>query len=300
LFGFIFLCIITSWRISKIFSFHLASLQVGIRIKEDKVIIANSDNTDTFVEEAGGPGNPAVILLHGIGADHRMWEPQMEVFAKYGFYVLAPDLFGHGNSSKVDTLSMADWEYQINEMLLQLDIAQCILVGVSMGGVIAQSFAINNPKKVSRLVLADTFGELKTLKEKALGFSQVLGFEASSILGGKLLAKGMVKAYEAPYAKRARDYFYEVSLNADFDQLALARQAINKIDAIGKIDGSKIPTLVLVGDQFGETFVKTNYKIAKNIKGAKFGILENSMDPSNLVNPNDFNYYVLKFLLKQA
>jgi pimeloyl-ACP methyl ester carboxylesterase len=264
------------------------------------VIITNADNTETFIKEAGGPSNKAIILLHGIGADHRMWEPQLEVFAKYGFYILAPDLFGHGKSSKVDALSMNDWEYQINEMLLQLEIEQCIIVGVSMGGAIAQSFVINNPKKVSRLVLADTFGELKGLKEKALGIFHVLGFEVYSLLGGKLLAKGMMKAYEAQFAKLARDYFYEVSLKADFDQLALARQAINKIDAIGKIDGDRIPTLVLVGDQFGEDFVRTNHKIAKNIKGSKFKVLKNSMDPSNLVNPKDFNYFVLKFLLKRA
>jgi len=110
--------------------------------------------------------------------------------------------------------------------------------------VIAQSYAINNPDKVNKLVLSDTFGELKTIQEKLLGFSQVIGFRIYKLLRGKMLAKRMASAYKAPFAERAKEYFSQVSLNVDFDQLILARKAINKIDAIGKIDGARIPTLV--------------------------------------------------------
>lgn len=264
------------------------------------MIVENSDGTETFVKEAGNSNNKAIVLLHGIGADHKMWEPQIQVFSESGYYVLAPDLLGHGKSSKVNTLELRDWENQITNLLLQKGLSQCILVGVSMGGVIAQSFAMNNPEKVNKLVLSDTFGELKTFREKVLGFSQVIGFRMYKILGGKMLAKGMASAYKAPFAHRAREYFSQVSLNVDFDQLILARKAINRIDAIGKIDGDRIPTIVIVGDQFGKTFVEINRKIANGIKGSKFVILKNSLDPSNLVNTVDFNQEVLQFLQNSA
>jgi len=259
-------------------------------------ILKNSDGTETFLQEAGKPTGKAIVLLHGIGADHKMWEPQVQVFADNGYLVLVPDLLGHGKSSKVKTLELRDWESQINELLVQKGLRHCILIGVSMGGVIAQSFAVNNPEKVSRLILSDTFGELKTWQEKALGFSQVLGFRIYKVLGNKMLAKGMASAYKAPFAKQAREYFSKESLNADFDQLILSRKAINKIDAIGKIDGDRIPTLVMVGDQFGKSFVEINKKIADGIKGAKFVVLKDAMDPSNLVNPVAFNQEVLTFL----
>jgi hypothetical protein len=58
--------------------------------------------------------------------------------------------------------------------------------------------------------------------------------------------------------------------------------------------------MVLVGDQFGKSFVEINRKIADGIKGSKFVILKNSMDPSNLVNPVDFNKEVLQFLQNLA
>lgn len=260
------------------------------------MIVNNPNGTKTCFEEAGNSNHEAVLLLHGIGADHKMWELQLSVFAENGYYVLAPDLLGHGKSSKVNTLELSDWEDQISELLRYKKVSKCHLVGVSMGGVIAQYYTLNNSEKVCRLVLSDTFGELKTIQEKVLGFSQVIGFRIYKLLGSKMLAKGMASAYKAPFAERAKGYFSQVSLKVDFDQLILARKAINKIDAIGKINGTLIPTLVLVGDQFGQSFVEINRKIANEIKGSTFMVLKNSMDPSNLVNPDDFNQAVLQFL----
>ncbi len=264
------------------------------------MIVENSDGTKTFIAEAGNPNHRAIVLLHGIGADHRMWEPQLQLFAENEYHVLAPDLLGHGMSSKVSSLELRDWENQINELLSYAGVTQCTLVGVSMGGVIAQSFAVNNPGKITKLVLSDTFGELKTFQEKMLGFSQLIGFRIYKILGGKMLSKWMASAYKAPFANRAKEYFSQVSLNVDFDQLVLARKAINKIDVIGKLDGSLFPTLILVGDQFGKAFIAINQKIANGIEGAKFVVLNNAMDPSNLVNPVSFNKEVLQFLQNPA
>jgi pimeloyl-ACP methyl ester carboxylesterase len=261
-----------------------------------KMVIKHPDGTETFLQEAGNPANEAIVLLHGIGADHNMWTPQIQAFADQGFFVLAPDMLAHGQSSKVKTLTLRDWEYQINELLRQKDLKSCILIGVSMGGVIAQSYAMNNPDKVSRLILSDTFGELKTLPEKVLGFSQVAGFKIYKLLGRERYARAVASAYKPAFAKQARDYLSTKALEANFEQLTLARKAINKIDAIGKIDGAGMPTLAMVGDQFGESFIEINRKIAAGINGSKFVVLSESMDPSNLVNPEAFNQEVLVFL----
>jgi pimeloyl-ACP methyl ester carboxylesterase len=260
------------------------------------MIIKNPEGTETFLQEAGNPANEAMVLLHGIGADHNMWTPQTQEFADQGYFVLAPDMLAHGQSSKVKTLDLQDWENQINELLRQKDLKNCILIGVSMGGVIAQSYAKNNPDKVSHLILSDTFGELKTWSEKVLGFSQVAGFKIYKLLGRERYARAVASAYKPAFAQQARDYLSTKALEADFEQLTLVRKAINKIDAIQKIDGAGMPTLVMVGDHFGQSFIKINRKIAAGIKGSKFVVLNESMDPSNLVNPTAFNHQVLAFL----
>ncbi|NEQ42018.1 MAG: alpha/beta hydrolase [Leptolyngbya sp. SIOISBB] len=258
--------------------------------------IKNTDGTETVYSALGEVTNEAIVLLHGIGADHTMWQPQMAEFASNGFYVLAPDLLGHGHSSKVQHLELQDWENQILDLLQAHQRETCILVGVSMGGVIAQSFAVNHPDRVSRLVVSDTFAELKTPLERALGLSQVIGFWLFKRVGAAALAKGMASTYQAPFAKPAKDYFSQVALSADFEQLILARRAINRIDVVGPLRHLQIPTLVMVGDQFGQFFVEINRKIANAIKDAKFVVLNQAMDPSNLVNAASFNRETLSFL----
>lgn len=240
-----------------------------------------------------------MILLHGIGADHNMWKPQMEEFAESGYYLLIPDLLGHGSSAKADTLTLEDWHDQINDLVEEKHLEEFILVGVSMGGVIAQSYVVNHPDKVRGLVLSDTFAEVNSFKEKLPAISHLAGLYLYKLLGHKVLAKSMKSTYKATFAKDAQDYFIQVSNQADFDQLILARKAINKIDVLDRLKDLDIPSLVLVGDQFGDWFIDINRKISKAIEGSQFVILKKAMDPSNLVNPEDFNTEVLKFLENQ-
>jgi pimeloyl-ACP methyl ester carboxylesterase len=261
------------------------------------VILKHKGGGETFYKEYGDPSLPAVVLLHGLGADHSLWAPQVEPFADAGLYVLTPDLLAHGRSSRVKTLSLADWERQILDLLAEKGIERCIPIGVSMGGVIALSFAANHPERIEKLVVSDTFAELKTVQERVLGFSQVIGFRLFRLLGHKTFARGMASAYKATYAGRAREYMEKTSLDADFDQLILARKAINKIDVLDKLKVFEQPALVLVGEEFGDSFVEINKKIANALQDARFVQLKKSMDPSNLVNSEDFNREVLNFLI---
>ena len=132
--------------------------------------------------------------------------------------------------------------------------------------------------------------------EKMLGYSQVVGFHLFKLLGNKLLAKGMGSTYKAAYAQAARDYFAQVSLTVDLNQMILARKAINQIDVLDELKRIVLPALIIVGAEFGHSFVEINRKIADSIPNSEFVILEQSMDPSNLVNPIEFDKQVLRFL----
>jgi len=249
----------------------------------------------TFYETHGMPSNPAIVLMHGIGANHDMFAPQKEFFASQGYYVIAPDLLAHGKSSKAIILSLSDWADQVFELLSHLKIENASFLGVSMGGVIALYIAANYSSRVDKLIISDSFGELKTKAEKALGKSQVLGFKMFKALGAKALSKGMEKTYKAGYAFKAKDYFKRISLDSDFEQLILARKAINEIDVLDQLKENEYDALVIVGSEFGKTFIQTNRKIADALN-VPLVILPEAMDPSNLVNPDEFNRAVKEFL----
>ncbi|MEM1242370.1 MAG: alpha/beta hydrolase [Cyanobacteria bacterium P01_H01_bin.26] len=260
------------------------------------MILQNPNGSKTYYVEYGEPSSETLVLLHGIGADHAMWEPQIKPYVDAGFHVLVPDLFGHGRSSKLSKIRLSSWHHQITWLLDHLTLETCTLIGVSMGGVIAQSFVVEYPHRVNKIIIADSFGELRTLQERLLGFSQIIGFNLFKILGKQLLANGIHQTYRAEHAQAAQAYFDKASLKVDLNQLILARQAINQIDVLEKLGTVTIPALIMVGTDLGESFIKINQKIADALPNAKFVLIEQSMDPSNLVNPTEFNHQVLKFL----
>lgn len=257
-----------------------------------------SDGSRLFYEIFGEKGNPAVLLLHGIGADHRMWKLQVKKYAKEGYFVIAPDLRGHGKSVRPAKLTLDDWCSDILQLMDHYCIAECNIIGVSMGGVIALKFAVQYPNRLMKLVLCDTFGEVKSFTEKIGAYGQLLSFRLFKMFNLKKsrFAKIMSSTYKAPYASIAKDYFYEVSKMADYDQLIMARNAINKIDILGELPRVSCPSLILVGDKFGKGFIKANHKLHKRLPKSEFIVIKNSMDPSNLVNPHEFDNNVLAFL----
>ncbi|MEM9905041.1 MAG: alpha/beta hydrolase [Cyanobacteria bacterium P01_D01_bin.44] len=264
------------------------------------MILKNPDNTETYYETRGDSTSETLLLLHGIGADHAMWQPQIQKYAGQGYHLLIPDLFGHGLSSQLSHLNLSDWHRQINWLLDSHSVEKCTLIGASMGGVIAQSFVVDHLPRVNKIIITDSFGELSTLKEKLLGLSAIVGFNLFKLFGKQLLAKGTRSTYSAEYAQQARDYFEQVSLSVDLNQMILARKAINRIDGLNKLKHITLPALVIVGADLGQWFIDINRKIADSLPNAEFVILEKSMDPSNLVNPIEFDNQVLRFLKRES
>src|SRR5699024_1879770 len=111
-----------------------------------------------------------------------------------------------------------------------------------------------------------------------------------------MLSKGMASTYKVDFAYHAKEYFTSNDRILDFQQLILARKAINKADFNGKLTKSRVTSLVLVGNELSKDFVEINKKIADNLTNSKFVILEKAMDPSCLTNPERFNEEVLSFI----
>jgi len=99
------------------------------------------------------PGEPVVILIHGSGMDRSVWQFQSRNIAFRGIRVLAVDLPGHGRSEGTppETIdAMADW---LARFMDAADVAAAILIGHSMGSLIALDMAARYPERVEKLVL---------------------------------------------------------------------------------------------------------------------------------------------------
>lgn len=107
---------------------------------------------------SAGKGLP-LLMLHGIGGGSGSWLPQLEMLARR-FKVIAWDAPGYGNSSLIagPTSIASDYADALDRLLDALGIEKCLLVGQSMGALIATAFARARPYRLHGLLLLGPAG----------------------------------------------------------------------------------------------------------------------------------------------
>ncbi|MBD3386027.1 alpha/beta fold hydrolase [candidate division KSB1 bacterium] len=70
--------------------------------EEHHMTFTTSDSVQLYFQTFGDKDNPAIILIHGLGADGRMWEPQIKTWPEQGYFLIVPDMRGHGSSEPVE------------------------------------------------------------------------------------------------------------------------------------------------------------------------------------------------------
>jgi pimeloyl-ACP methyl ester carboxylesterase len=116
----------------------------------------------------GGPKGD-VVFLHGLGSYLKFWWFQLDAFAADGWHVVAIDMPGYGKSEKPASFpyTMEAMAEVVGELGRRLGLVRPVLVGHSMGGQTALSFAIRHPEDVKALVLVAPAGfEEFTRREK--------------------------------------------------------------------------------------------------------------------------------------
>jgi pimeloyl-ACP methyl ester carboxylesterase len=112
------------------------------------------DGVSLYYEEAGA-GKPPIVLVHGWTCDHTYFAPQFEHFAR-DHRVVAVDLRGHGQSDKPEQdYTMAAFADDVAWLCGELGLTKPVIIGHSMGGVIALEIAARFPELASAVVLVD-------------------------------------------------------------------------------------------------------------------------------------------------
>lgn len=110
--------------------------------------------------ELNPQGSPTIVFVHGLGSYLKFWRYNLDHFAAQGYRVVALDMLGYGKSDKPSSFpytmeAMAD---VVQALVAHLGVERPILVGHSMGGQTALSYAIRYPDAVAGLVLASPAG----------------------------------------------------------------------------------------------------------------------------------------------
>ncbi|MEV5720575.1 alpha/beta fold hydrolase [Amycolatopsis mediterranei] len=128
--------------------------------------------------EAGS--GSAIVLLHGNGGSSRDWNGVIPALATRN-RVLAPDLPGYGESARADEPTPGEFARRVWSFVEAVEAGAVIVVGHSMGGLVAMNIALDHPDQVSKLVLVDSAG-----LGRSIGLTQIAS--AATPLGDVVLA----------------------------------------------------------------------------------------------------------------
>jgi 3-oxoadipate enol-lactonase len=246
---------------------------------------------ETVVAQRGEAG-PAVVLVHALGLDWRMWDEVM-VPLSAGRRVFAYDIRSHGAAAGSPTpFTMADVGADLIAVMDGLGVDQAHVVGLSFGGGIAQTAAVAQPERFASLsLLATTDFPFETFEARARS-AETDGMEAQMIPSltrwftpAALAANGWGVRYARERVRRGRP--------ADW---AASWRAFEELDVQGRLSTLPAPVLVLAGELDASTTPEIMAGIATRIPLARHEVLPATPHMQTLEQPGLVSDALQRFL----
>ena len=248
-----------------------------------------------WVKEAGE--GPPLIMLHAAGTSGRIWWQHIPRLAGR-FQVLAIDLPGHGQSPRPkEPLSIEGMSEEIYQTLQALNMSQIDLVGLSLGGMVAQMLAVDHPSSVRSLTLCDTLCEIGPPQ------AQVLEERARAVEEGGMaaIAKSTLERwFSASFLASHPDVVSEIEkllLAADPTVNAQTWRAIAKLNVVSRLQKLHVPALVINGSLDNSIPPGEGERLA-NLLAARLVELPGCAHMAPLEAPEKFMDLLESFLLK--
>lgn len=163
------------------------------------------DNRGTRFEQVGR--GPNVVLVHGLGLNHEMWQWQIPRLTDR-YRLLSYDLLGHGGSAHPEgPYSMANFVDQLKNLVDFLHLERFVLVGFSLGGMIAQAFTLAHADRVAGLAVLHSAYD-RSIAERAAILSRVLLAETAGPQA--TVEQALERWFTADFAKRRPDVLNQV------------------------------------------------------------------------------------------
>lgn len=247
---------------------------------------------------ARGAGATAVVMLHGVGGGKEAWAPQLDAIAEAGYFAAAWDAPGYGASALIEPYDMSGLARALERLIDSLAAARVVLMGHSMGGMVAQEALAAFPGRIAGLILSATspaFGRADGAWQRAFLAKRLAPLDAGKTLAD--LAPALVAGMTGPDAEPAGvQLATEVMSRVPGDTYRKALHAIvcfDRRDALGSI---RVPTLAIAGSRDANAPPAVMEMMAARIRGAEYRVLEGCGHLANLERPRAFNDIVLAWL----
>ncbi len=235
--------------------------------------MAAKDPHGTRYEVTGN--GPPIVLVHGLGLHHAMWQWVSPTLDR-DYRVIRYDLIGHGDSYRQPSnLTMADFVRQLNDLADHLQLTRFAVIGFSLGGLIAEAFALAHPMRTAALGVLhsayDRSDDERAAIRARVSLARTVGPDATI---GPALQRWFTAEFAARSPKILEQVRAWVTAN-DAASFAAAYHVLAEVDAelAHTLSAIRCPTLVMTGDEdFGNSPAMAQ-QAAAQIPGAECVIL---------------------------
>ncbi|MCC2634226.1 alpha/beta fold hydrolase [Ramlibacter sp.] len=249
----------------------------------------------TFTTLGGGP---TVLMLHGIGGGHLSFAPQVESLAVAGYRAVAWDMPGYGHSAPIEPYTFKGLAQSCVLLIESLKVSNVVLVGHSMGGMVAQEVVARRPDLVSRLVLCGTspaFGKPDGDWQREFVSQRTAPLDAGKSMAdlAETLVPQMVGPGSLPEGLRLATHCMGMVPAATYRR---ALECIVTFDRRANLPNINVPTLLIAGEHDRNAPPAVMKKMAEAIPRSTFIQMKGIGHLQNLEAPDDFDGLLLNFL----
>ena len=255
-----------------------------------------ANGIDINYELHGKEDAPWLVLSHSLACSVRMWDPQIAAL-KDSYRILAYDTRGHGATEAPKgayTLDMLSDDLFF--LLKHLKIETTHFCGLSMGGMIGQTFALKHPGAFQTLTLADTTSRYPA-EAAPVWMDRIKTAETK---GMEPLAQGTLERWFTESFRNSRpdvvDAVRKLIVSTPVAGYAGCCHALPKINVTARLKEIKCPILVIVGEQDPGTPLAMAQEIHANAPGSKLVVLPSAAHIANLEQPEGFTRALRDFL----
>ena len=257
---------------------------------------AQTNGIETYYELHGQEGMPWLVLSHSLACSTRMWDEQIAAFQDK-YRILAYDTRGHGSSqAPAGAYTLEQLADDLKALLDRLGISRAHYCGLSMGGMIGQTYALKYPGTFATLVLADTTSRMPAEAQPAwqdrIRTAETKGMQP-------LVEPTLARWFTEPYRKAQPQTMQRIGNLIGSTPVAGyvgCCHAIPKIDLSARLKDIRTPILIIVGEDDPGTPVAMSKEIHENAPGSKLVVLPKAAHLSNIEQSAAFNRALDEFL----
>lgn len=240
-----------------------------------------------------GSGEP-LVLIHGLGEVKEGWQNQFELADQYELII--PDLRGHGECLKTDGFSIRIFAADVIELLKELKIENAHILGLSMGGAVAQEIYRQAPSLVRSLILVSTFHYFPKILRKLFFKNRKTHYQLLASSGRQFEAAARLSLYSWS-DKNIEEFclFFQPKHHIFIPSL----KACLEVDNLSLLPTIKVPTLIIGGQYDSVLPVWIQLWMHKMIPHSEFIIIRNTGHVAKLEAKDRFNELLRSFLFRQ-